>query len=80
MSTYNDIARYVEGEMTADERSAFEVSLATDEGLRQQLALYQEVDTSLQNTLTPMSNGSHCSIPCNRCGANSLAALRSRQR
>jgi len=48
MSTYNDIARYVEGEMTADERSAFEVSLASDEGLRQQLALYQEVDTSLQ--------------------------------
>lgn len=48
MSTYNDIARYVEGGMTTDERSAFEVSLASDEGLRQQLALYQEVDTSLQ--------------------------------
>ncbi|AEW01845.1 hypothetical protein A4D02_07525 [Niastella koreensis] len=48
MSTYNDIARYVEGEMTAEERLAFEASLASDEGLRQQLALYQEVGTTLQ--------------------------------
>src|SRR3954471_10027991 len=48
MNTYNDIARYVEGEMTADERSAFEATLASDASLRQQLALYQEVDTSLQ--------------------------------
>jgi hypothetical protein len=48
MSTYNDIARYVEGDMTADERSAFEATLASDEALRQQLALYHEVDTSLQ--------------------------------
>ena len=48
MNTYNDIARYVEGEMTADERSAFEATLASDASLRQQLALYQDVDTSLQ--------------------------------
>jgi hypothetical protein len=48
MNTYNDIARYVEGEMTSDERSAFEVTLASDAGLRQQLALYREVNTSLQ--------------------------------
>jgi len=48
MSTYNDIARYVEGEMTADERSAFEATLASDASLRQQLALYQDVNTSLQ--------------------------------
>src|SRR3954471_20514155 len=48
MNTYNDIARYVEGDMTTDERSAFEATLASDAALRQQLALYQEVDTSLQ--------------------------------
>ena len=48
MNTYNDIARYVEGDMTADERSAFEANLASDAALRQQLALYQEVNASLQ--------------------------------
>jgi predicted Zn-dependent protease len=48
MNTYNDIARYVEGDMTADERSAFETNLASDAALRQQLALYQEVNASLQ--------------------------------
>jgi hypothetical protein len=48
MSTFNDIARYAEGEMTAEERSAFEAALASDESLQQQLALYQEVHGSLQ--------------------------------
>jgi predicted Zn-dependent protease len=48
MNTFNDIARYAEGEMTADERSAFETTLASDESLRRQLALYQEVHGSLQ--------------------------------
>ncbi|OQP64844.1 hypothetical protein A3860_19000 [Niastella vici] len=48
MSTFNDIARYAEGEMNADERSAFEVALLADESLRNQLALYQEVHGSLQ--------------------------------
>lgn len=51
MNTYNDIARYVEGEMTADERTAFEATLAADESLRAQLALYREVDGSLQQHL-----------------------------
>jgi len=48
MSTFNDIARYAEGEMSADERSVFEAALLADESLRQQLALYQEVHGSLQ--------------------------------
>lgn len=48
MNTFNDIARYAEGEMTAEERSAFETALATDESLREQLALYRDVHTSLQ--------------------------------
>lgn len=34
--------------MTADERAVFETSLASDESLRKQLALYQEVHVSLQ--------------------------------
>ena len=48
MSTLNDIARSAEGDMPADERSAFEAALASDETLRQQLNLYREVHGSLQ--------------------------------
>lgn len=48
MNIYNDIARYAEGEMTADEQAAFETALASDEALRRQLALYHEVHASLQ--------------------------------
>lgn len=48
MDTFNDIARYAEGEMTAEERTVFETTLASDESLRRQLALYQEVHVSLQ--------------------------------
>jgi tetratricopeptide (TPR) repeat protein len=48
MSTFNDIARYAEGDMTADERSAFEAALASDETLQRQLNLYREVHGSLQ--------------------------------
>lgn len=48
MSTFNDIARYAEGEMSADEQLAFEAALLADGSLRQQLALYQEVHGSLQ--------------------------------
>jgi hypothetical protein len=48
MSTFNDIARYAEGEMTAEERSAFEANLASDTTLQQQLALYREAHGSLQ--------------------------------
>ena len=48
MSTFNDIARYAEGDMTAEERSAFEAKLASDATLQQQLALYREAHDSLQ--------------------------------
>jgi tetratricopeptide (TPR) repeat protein len=48
MSTLNDIARYAEGDMPADERAAFEAALASDETLQQQLNLYREVHGSLQ--------------------------------
>src|SRR5690242_6929129 len=48
MSTFNDIAKYAEGDMTADERSAFEAALVSDVTLQQQLALYREVHGSLQ--------------------------------
>lgn len=48
MSTFNDIARYAEGDMAADERSAFEAALASDETLQRQLNLYREVHGSLQ--------------------------------
>jgi len=48
MSTFNDIARYAEGDMTIDEQAAFEATLAADETLRQQLALYRETHGSLQ--------------------------------
>jgi YD repeat-containing protein len=48
MSTFNDIARYAEGDMTAEERFAFEATLASDATLRQQLALYRDAHGSLQ--------------------------------
>lgn len=48
MTTFNDIARYAEGEMTTDEQAAFETALASNEALRRQLALYHEVHASLQ--------------------------------
>lgn len=48
MSTFNDIARYAEGEMTAEERSAFEATLASDATLQQQLTLYRVTHDSLQ--------------------------------
>jgi tetratricopeptide (TPR) repeat protein len=48
MSSFNDIARYAEGDMTAGEQAAFEAALATDETLQQQLALYREVHGTLQ--------------------------------
>src|SRR5688500_15179774 len=50
MKTYSldDIARYAEGEMTAEESQAFEKALAADESLRLQLAFYHDVHNSLQ--------------------------------
>jgi hypothetical protein len=51
MSTFNDIARYAEGGMTAEERTAFEAALALDETLQKQLTLYREVHGSLQQHL-----------------------------
>ena len=48
MSTFNDIARYAEDDMTAEERTAFEAALASDEALQRQLSLYHEVHGSLQ--------------------------------
>lgn len=43
-----DIARYADGLMEAEEQQAFEAALAADAELQRQLALYREVDTSLQ--------------------------------
>lgn len=45
--TYEDIARYAERLMTAEEQQAFEAALKQDVELRQQLELYREVDTTL---------------------------------
>jgi tetratricopeptide (TPR) repeat protein len=52
MSTFNDIARYAEGDMTVEERSAFEAVLVSDESLQRQLAVYREVHGSLQQHFT----------------------------
>lgn len=53
MSSTNDIARYAEGLMEADEQAAFETRLAADASLQQQLALYREVHAGLQQHFTP---------------------------
>lgn len=51
--TYEDIARYVGGEMEPGERAAFEAALATDPALQEQLALYREVSAGLQSEWKP---------------------------
>ena len=50
--TLDDIARYAEGEMSAEESQAFEQALAADDSLRQQLAFYHDVHHSLQQHFT----------------------------
>jgi tetratricopeptide (TPR) repeat protein len=52
MNSFNDIARYAEGDMTPEEQAAFEASLAADENLQQQLDLYRQVHGSLQQHFT----------------------------
>ncbi|MBO9562907.1 MAG: hypothetical protein J7621_09045 [Niastella sp.] len=51
--TYEDIARYEEGLMAAEEQQAFEAVLATDTELQQELALYRDVDTTLEQQYAP---------------------------
>lgn len=53
MNRTDDIARYAEGLMEADEQAAFETRLAADASLQQQLALYREVHATLQQHFTP---------------------------
>jgi hypothetical protein len=53
MDRINDIARYAEGLMEADELAAFEAEVAADASLQQQLALYREVHASMQQHFTP---------------------------
>lgn len=47
MNRINDIARYAEGLMEADEQAAFDKELTADASLQQQLALYREVHGAL---------------------------------
>lgn len=51
--TYEDIARYADGLMEAEEQQAFEAALATDPELQQQLALHREVEGVLQQQFAP---------------------------
>jgi hypothetical protein len=53
MERIDNIARYAEGLMEADELAAFEAELSTDASLQEQLALYREVHTSMQQHFTP---------------------------
>ncbi|AXY73122.1 hypothetical protein D3H65_03665 [Paraflavitalea soli] len=48
--TLEDIARYVDGLMEADEQQAFEAALQSDPTLQQQLAFHREVEAGLQDT------------------------------
>jgi Flp pilus assembly protein TadD len=50
--SFEDIARYADDLMPPDEREAFKAALDTDLELQQQLALYRDVDTSLQQQFT----------------------------
>ena len=51
--TYEDIARYADGLMEGEEQQAFEVALAADPELQQQLALHREVEGVLQQQFAP---------------------------
>lgn len=50
---YDMINRYVEGEMTAGEKQAFEQQLALDAELKKEVELYREVNAALQTRLHP---------------------------
>jgi hypothetical protein len=50
---FEDIARYADNEMSAEERQAFEAALGTDPELQEQLALYRDVDSTLQQQFRP---------------------------
>lgn len=51
--TNEDIARYADGLMEAEERQGFEAALTADPELQQQLALHREVEASLLQQFTP---------------------------
>lgn len=53
MATYDNayIIRYIEGDLSPEERQAFEAALQTDASLAASLALYREVETVLQQRL-----------------------------
>ena len=51
--SYNEIARYAEDDMTAEERQEFEQALSTDTALQEQLALYREVHDSMYHHFNP---------------------------
>lgn len=51
--SFEDIARYADHEMSAEERAAFEAALDTDPELQQQLAGYRDIERALQQHFTP---------------------------
>jgi hypothetical protein len=51
--SYNEIARYAEDDMTAEEKQEFEQALSTDTALQEQLALYRDVHDSMYNHFNP---------------------------
>jgi tetratricopeptide (TPR) repeat protein len=55
MATYDKemIIRYVEGELSAEERQQFEADLRKDPSLSDEIALYKEVRSVLQDRLKP---------------------------
>jgi tetratricopeptide (TPR) repeat protein len=50
---YDMISRYVDGEMTAEEKQAFEQQLMQDAELKKEVELYREVNVALQSQLHP---------------------------
>jgi cytochrome c-type biogenesis protein CcmH/NrfG len=56
MTSLEEIGRYVDGEMDAGERKAFELQMQADATLRDDVALYKEVTETLRNQLHPDDN------------------------
>lgn len=53
MTRHEDIERFISGEMSADERSAFQEELKVDAALREEVELYASTTGSLRRTLHP---------------------------
>lgn len=64
-----DLDRYLDGQMSPGERSAFEVRLRDDDGLRRELELQRRVDSAIHGLRGPIPAGIDINRVLSRAGA-----------